>query len=180
MVLNEGLRKRAVKAVRLVHRGTSSSSNCGSRSWKPAKPKRSARPRPKTSRFRSGKETGQSSSPCRTACRGMRSCTNRCTTGPVPVLLAAATWPGLAKTSPKSSTNDGQAPIFHRKGPVSIPISSFKRTLIRRGRPQRASNFDYESSSASAPPKGDRGFESISLQRRIGRTAKPCKSRCRL
>src|SRR5580693_5540350 len=39
--------------------------NCGWRSWKPAKPKRSARLRPKTSRFRSGKETGQSASPCR-------------------------------------------------------------------------------------------------------------------
>src|SRR6476659_6411313 len=35
--------------------GKSSSSNCGSRSWKPAKPKRSARRRQKTRRFRSGK-----------------------------------------------------------------------------------------------------------------------------
>src|SRR6202043_908569 len=66
--------------------------------------RRSARLRQKTGRFRSGKETGQSESPCRTTCRAVRSCTNRCTTGPAPVLLAAATWPDLAKMSPKSST----------------------------------------------------------------------------
>src|SRR6202011_4018526 len=53
--------------------------------------RRSAWLRQKTGRFRSGKETGQSERPCRTTCRAVRSCTNRCTTGPAPVLLAAAT-----------------------------------------------------------------------------------------
>ena len=42
--------------------------------------------------------------PCRTTCRATRSCTSRCTVGLAPVLLAAATWSDLAKTSAKSST----------------------------------------------------------------------------
>ena len=48
--------------------------------------------------------TGQGASHCRTTCRVSRSCTSRSTTALAPVPLAAARWPGSAKTSPRSST----------------------------------------------------------------------------
>ena len=40
---------------------------------------------------------------------------------------------------------------------MSVPISSFKRTLIRRGRPQRATNFDSRIWLGACPPKGTEG-----------------------
>jgi len=91
-------------ALRSDWPGTSSSSNCGSRSWKPAKPKRSPRLPPKTGRCRSVSGTGQSVSRCQTICRVRRACTSQSTTAPAPVRPAAATWLGLVKTSPRSST----------------------------------------------------------------------------
>src|SRR5689334_21459865 len=42
--------------------------------------------------------------PYQTICRVRRPCTNQSTTAAAPVLLAAATWPDLAKTSPRFST----------------------------------------------------------------------------
>ena len=74
--------------------GRSSNSNCGSRSWKPAKPKRSARLPPKTGRCRSAKGTGQSASHCRIICRVRRSCTNRRTMVPAPALTCGG---GMAR-----------------------------------------------------------------------------------
>src|SRR5947209_14196642 len=59
---------------------------------------------PKTGRCRSVTGTGQSVSRYQTICRVRRACTNQSTTAAAPVLLAAATWPGLAKTSPRFST----------------------------------------------------------------------------
>ena len=68
------------------------------------KPKRSPRLPPKTGRCRSVTGTGRSANRCQTICRVRRPCTNQSTTAAAPVLLAAATWPDLAKTSPRFST----------------------------------------------------------------------------